>query len=163
MATAHAQHRLFERVHKNESALRPQGAPEASGASPADSVTERGIVIGEWTITVLHGSIGNASEIDALTDLLGIPPPEMQFPRNALILRHRPSGFEYCFDATRALQCVEGVRSENALCPIECSIDINALDAGSRRKTHRRSSSAGIKVSYVDEWGKSRCVMIDER
>ena len=90
---ARPKHRVFENVH--EASAPKSSVASETGVSPSDRVLERGIQIGPWTITVMHGSIANAVEVDQLSDLLGVTPPEMPFPRNALVLQHAPSGFSY--------------------------------------------------------------------
>ena len=155
---ARPKYRVFENV-------RETGAPKTSvasetGASPSDRVLERGIHIGPWTITVMHGSIANATEVDQLSDRLGVPPPEMPFPRNALVLQHAPSGFTYCFDATRALECVDGVNEDVHRTGIDCAHDM-ALTEPKQRP--RRRSQGTIKVAYASEWGKSRYVDYSSR
>lgn len=155
-STMRPQHRIFEQ--KRQSSQSSSGSP-----SPADHVLERGIQIGPWTVRVLHGSIANTSEVDALSHMLDLPPPEMVFPRNALTLEHAPSGFVYCFDATRALQCVDGVNPAHQLEPIDCAYECAlahggytlARDVGERR---RRLSRSGIKVAHAHAWGKSHQV-----
>lgn len=126
---------------------------QVTGSGPPEQVWTRGIVVGDWTVRVTHGSIANAGDIDALTDKLGIPPPEMPFLHNSLILEHAPSGFSYCFDAARALQCVDGVRTEQQLTPIQYSGTPTA-DPPVRPK--RSLSRSGIQVAYAKEWGQSR-------
>lgn len=153
MSGARPKYKVFENV-RGTRAPRSSISTE-SGASPSDHVLERGICIGPWTITVLHGSIANATEVDQLSSFLGIPPPEMVFPRNALTLRHEPSGFTYCFDATRALQCVEGIGEDARRKGIDCAVH-PALSSTASRPRH--SSQGSIKVAYANEWGKSRSV-----
>ena len=115
-----AQHRVFEHVHTVPD--RGHVAPARAHGRPVtyDKVLERGIEIGAWTIRVMRGSIANAADMDALSDKLGISPPEMPFLHNALILEHKSSGFSYIFDAVRALQCVQGVRSDQRRIPMDC-------------------------------------------
>ena len=81
-----AQHRVFEHVHT---------VPDRGNVVPAhvhgksvtyDKVLERGIERAAWTIRVMRGSIANAAEMDALSDKLGISPPEMPF-RIAVVIR----------------------------------------------------------------------------
>ncbi|EPQ28384.1 uncharacterized protein PFL1_04211 [Pseudozyma flocculosa PF-1] len=130
----------------------------------------RGIELGGWSIQVTSGNIGSSAEMDALSDLLGIPPPEMAFPHNSLVLHHAASGFRLCFDAVRALQSVDGVKEDNALEGIDCSesssSSIPGPGTGKKRGAARMGekptgkgklrSGGGIKVSYADEWGKKR-------
>lgn len=143
-------HHLFEnKLHE-----RPHKSSDTGAVVPPEQVWERGIVIGDWTVRVTHGSIANASDIDALSEKLDIPLPEMPFLHNALALEHKPSGFAYCFDAARALQCVDGVRAEQQLTPIECE-PAPQVDAPHPRP-HRSLSRSGIQVAYAKEWGQSR-------
>lgn len=137
----------FERVH------------HGPGASPADTVTERGITLGAWTVTARHGSIANAAELDRLGADLGIPPPEMPFPRNALTLTHA-SGFVYRFDAESALRCVGGVCDAYRLEGVDCAAHCRALATGVSLGDARAQRAPGgvIKVAYASEWGSSRDV-----
>ncbi|WFD27532.1 Tap42 interacting protein [Malassezia nana] len=116
---------------------------QVTGSGPPEQVWTRGIVVGDWTVRVTHGSIANASDIDALTDKLGIPPPEMPFLHNSLTLEHAPSGFSYCFDAARALQCVDGVRAEQQLTPIQCSGTPTADPPARPKRSFSRSGIQG--------------------
>ncbi|PKI84676.1 Tap42 interacting protein [Malassezia vespertilionis] len=153
------QHRVFEHV-RNGNVESRCADEELPIGSQVDTITERGIHVGPWTITVAHGSIANASDNDALSRLLDIPMPEMPFPHNVLVLHHHPSGFEYNFDATRALQCVDGVPAAHRLDPIDCAFELaraQGIDNGVARRK-RALSGSGIKVSYANEWGKSRCL-----
>ncbi|WFD23592.1 Tap42 interacting protein [Malassezia equina] len=138
-------HQLFE----NKVQERKRQGKEAGVTVLPEQVWERGIVIGDWTVRVTHGSIANASDMDALSDKLDIPLPEMPFLHNALALEHAPSGFTYCFDATRALQCVDGVRTEQQRTPMKCELPTHA-------RPHRSLSRSGIQVAYAKEWGQSR-------
>lgn len=152
-------HKLFE--HKVGEAS-PVRSTDGS-AVPSEQVLERGIDIGPWTVRVRHGSIANASELDALSDQLDIPPPEMPFLQNALILEHTPSGFTYCFDAIRALQCVDGIRTSLQLTPIDCARECAAgMDIGSTGRHKRTLSRSGIKVAHAGAWGQSRYVYADD-
>ncbi|PWN54108.1 TIP41-domain-containing protein [Violaceomyces palustris] len=144
------------------------------GVAPKEVTTNtRGIEIGGWSIKVNSGNIGNSAEMDALSDLLGIPPPEMAFPRNSLLLRHPESGFNLCFDAIRALRSVAGVKEKNYLEGMDCRENSSAkspfdatVGAGSKRPTtgslgekptgRRNLKSSMIKVAYAQEWGKKR-------
>ena len=80
-----AQHRVFEHVHTVPD--RGHVAPARAHGRPVtyDKVLERGIEIGAWTIRVMRGSIANAADMDALSDKLGISPPEMPFLHLSLI------------------------------------------------------------------------------
>lgn len=140
-------YQLFE----NKLQKRKRQSKEVGITVPPEQVWERGIVIGDWTVRVTHGSIANASDMDALSDKLDIPLPEMPFLHNALALEHAPSGFTYCFDATRALQCVDGVRTEQQRTPMKCELPTHA-------HPHRSLSCSGIQVAYAKEWGQSRYV-----
>lgn len=133
---------------------------EAAAASPSDSVLERGIALGPWTVSVFHGSIANTSEFDQIAALLGIPAPEMPFPRNALVMRHAPSGCTYMFDGMRALQCIDGVAPAARRTPLDCARE-NALAEGADPATLPLRStvpSSAIQVAYAKEWGQSRYV-----
>ncbi|WFD31460.1 Tap42 interacting protein [Malassezia sp. CBS 17886] len=169
MATRHAgtpgtgrgtRGRLFENVLEVDPATkrwRPADRPPAAASSgpaapsPSDHVLQRGIHTGPWTVEVLHGSIANAAEVEALSELLEIPPPEMPFPRNALVLRHAPTAFTYIFDATRALQCVDSVCEDRRRSGVDCCEEAERMGA-----RPRRLSGMGIKVAYASEWGRSR-------
>lgn len=152
---ARPKYRVFENVCHTD-APKPAHGTESGGASPSDQVLERGIHIGPWKITVLHGSIANATEVDQLSALLEVPPPEMPFPRNALVLEHEPSGFSYCFDSTRALACVHGVREDVRREGLDCVQEMALVPSSTPRR--RRLSQSAIKVAYAHEWGKSRYV-----
>ena len=64
------------------------------------------------------GPIGSSAEMDALSEILGIPPPEMAFPHNSLVLQHADSGFSLCFDAVRTLRSIDGVQAGRS--PLGC-------------------------------------------
>ncbi|GAC96935.1 type 2A phosphatase activator TIP41 [Pseudozyma hubeiensis SY62] len=95
--------------------------------------------------------------MDALAEVLGIPPPEMAFPHNSLVLQHAESGFNLCFDAVRTLRSVEGVRIANRLHGVDCrdapTGEGKSSVPGAKPKARTASS---IKVAYAKEWGKSR-------
>ncbi|CCU99161.1 unnamed protein product [Malassezia sympodialis ATCC 42132] len=147
---ARVPHRLFEnKVHEC-----PRSSSDAGKTVPPEQVWERGIVIGDWTVRVTHGRIANASDIEALSEKLDVPLPEMPFLHNALTLEHARSGFSYCFDAVRALRCIDGVRPEQQLTPIECEPAAQAV--GPHARPHRTLSRSGIQVAYAKEWGQSR-------
>lgn len=106
---------------------------------------------------VTSGPIGSSSEMDALADILGIPPPEMAFPHNSLVLQHHASGFNLCFDAVRTLRSVEGVNSEHRLYGIDCREEGGRVGRGGGLGAKPKGKgAAGIKVAYAKEWGKSR-------
>lgn len=148
-------HRLFEHVHAQADQLYVSSAQ--GSAVPSDKVHERGIVIGPWTVRVLRGSIANAADMDVLADLLDIPPPEMPFIKNALVLQHEPSGFSYVFDAVRALQCVLGVRDDVQRSAMDCAYASQYTDVTETYHRPRRPlSQSGVQVSYAKEWGESR-------
>lgn len=105
---------------------------------------------------VTSGPIGSSAEMDALADLLGIPPPEMAFPHNSLVLQHTESGFSLCFDAVRTLRSVEGVQSANRLYGVDCrDTPTNGKSSVPGAKPKAKTASS-IKVAYAKEWGKSR-------
>ncbi|KAJ1019477.1 hypothetical protein NDA16_004594 [Ustilago loliicola] len=120
--------------------------------------TTRGIDLGGWSVRVTSGPIGSSAEMDALSDLLGIPPPEMAFPHNSLVLQHAASGFSLCFDAVRTLRSIEGVQSANRLYGIDCreSPSTSKGSSGLGAKPKARVGGGSIKVAYAKEWGKSR-------
>lgn len=131
-----------------------------SSTAPSLQPTTRGIDLGGWSVRVTSGPIGSSAEMDALSDLLGIPPPEMAFPHNSLVLLHADSGFSLCFDAVRTLRSIDGVRSADRLHGIDC----RDASASSSRPTKssvpgakpKAKTSSSIKVAYAKEWGKSR-------
>lgn len=97
--------------------------------------------------------------MDRLGDRLGLPPPEMVFPSNTLVISHKPSGFEYRFAADEALRCIDGVAAKVRLEGLDLSKDWRAQD--SHRRGHKTlgakpQAKRGIKVAYAQEWGKSR-------
>ncbi|WFD42428.1 Tap42 interacting protein [Malassezia psittaci] len=147
------QYRVFEKTRSPSDGEVTQ-TTETATASPSDRVLERGIHIGDWTIVVLHGSIANAAEVDQISGRLGIAPPEMPFPRNALVLKHNPSGFAYCFDGTRALESVDGVNAAFRRRGIDCGVEAELVKPQERQRS--RSENGGIQVAYAQEWGKSR-------
>ncbi|TKY89187.1 hypothetical protein EX895_001718 [Sporisorium graminicola] len=128
--------------------------------APSLQPTTRGIDLGGWSVRVTSGPIGSSAEMDALGDILGIPPPEMAFPHNSLVLQHADSGFSLCFDAVRTLRSVEGVQNANRLHGIDCR-DAAAASSGSGKASGlgakpKAKGSSSIKVAYAKEWGKSR-------
>ncbi|ETS62516.1 hypothetical protein PaG_03148 [Moesziomyces aphidis] len=132
--------------------------PSGTSTAPSLQPTTRGIDLGGWSVRVTSGPIGSSAEMDALSEVLGIPPPEMAFPHNSLVLQHAASGFSLCFDAVRALRSIDGVQSRNRLHGIDCRESAAAGKATRSSvpgaKPPKKSSS--IKVAYAKEWGKSR-------
>ncbi|CDR99225.1 hypothetical protein, partial [Sporisorium scitamineum] len=129
-----------------------------TSTAPSLQPTTRGIDLGGWSVRVTRGPIGSSAEMDALGDILGIPPPEMAFPHNSLVLQHADSGFSLCFDAVRTLRSVEGVQAANRLHGIDCR-DTPASSSGKSGglgAKPKAKSSSSIKVAYAKEWGKSR-------
>lgn len=129
-----------------------------SSTAPSLQPTTRGIDLGGWSVRVTSGPIGSSAEMDAFSEILGIPPPEMAFPHNSLVLQHADSGFSLCFDAVRTLRSVEGVRSANRLYGIDCreSPSSSKGASGLGAKPKRAAGGGSIKVAYAKEWGKSR-------
>ncbi|KAJ3045756.1 hypothetical protein HDV00_007882 [Rhizophlyctis rosea] len=85
----------------------------------------RGISIGDWTITIRKAPICNAPELDEAAKLLPVPAPEMLFGNNHLTVYHR-SGAGISFKAIPALQ----------------RVDASA------------TAAEGIKVAYSEHWTK---------
>ena len=78
-----------------------------------------------------------------MTDLLGIPLPEMVFPHNSLTLHHEATNATYSFDALSALYSVHGVPDSQS--------------KGKGKALNPRATQPGmLKVSHAKEWGKSR-------
>ncbi|KAE8234706.1 hypothetical protein CF326_g243 [Tilletia indica] len=157
--------RLFEHTFPASSPsggqVAPPGTPEPAVSTAVPSVLSRGIEIAGWTITATKGPIANSAQMDSISSDFTIPPPEMLFPSNSLIIAHPHSGFSYTFDAVRALSSVHGVAAqhsrvgldlreeyERAAAPTAAGVQLSKL--GSKPK------SKGIKVAYAQEWGKSR-------
>lgn len=139
----------------------PSGS-DASLPSP-DRVAHRSISISSWTITTSRGAIGNSAYMDELGDGLGVPPPEMVFPSNTLVIKHEKSGWSYRFGAEEALRCVEGVAKARRLDGVDLSegwrVEASSSKAGGgHHKTlgAKPQAKRGIKVAYAQEWGKSR-------
>ncbi|SPO22371.1 related to TIP41 - negatively regulates the TOR signaling pathway [Ustilago trichophora] len=133
-----------------------------SPTAPSLQPTTRGIDLGGWSVRVTSGPIGSSAEMDALSDILGIPPPEMAFPHNSLVLHHAESGFSLCFDAVRTLRSIDGVKSENRLYGVDCRDAPSASGKATKSggsvpgAKPKAKQSASIKVAYAKEWGKSR-------
>ncbi|EST06113.1 TIP41-like protein [Kalmanozyma brasiliensis GHG001] len=143
----------------SHSAIRPSAPSSSAPSSTAPSLqpTTRGIDLGGWSVRVTSGPIGSSAEMDALADLLGIPPPEMAFPHNSLVLQHAASGFSLCFDAVRTLRSIEGVLAQNRLHGVDCREGGGSSGSGGLgAKPKGKGTAAGIKVAYAKEWGKSR-------
>lgn len=135
-----------------------------------DRVSHRSISIEDWTITTSRGAIGNSAYMEKLADDLALPPPEMVFPSNTVVVSHAPTGFQYRFEVEKAIKCTEGVNTEHKMQGIDFSADWrsamgSASASGSGSQQHRRrdlgekpqkKKNKGIKVAYADEWGKSR-------
>ena len=106
------------------------------------------------------GPIGSSAEMDALSEILGIPPPEMAFPHNSLVLQHADSGFSLCFDAVRTLRSIDGVQAANRLHGIDCRDQRTSSTKPSKSSVPgakpKAKTSSSIKVAYAKEWGKSR-------
>ncbi|CBQ70721.1 related to TIP41-negatively regulates the TOR signaling pathway [Sporisorium reilianum SRZ2] len=130
-------------------------APTPTSTAPSLQPTTRGIDLGGWSVRVTSGPIGSSAEMDALGDILGIPPPEMAFPHNSLVLQHAASGFSLCFDAVRTLRSVEGVIAANRLYGIDCR-DSPSASGKSGGLGAKPKAKGSIKVAYAKEWGKSR-------
>ncbi|PWZ03312.1 hypothetical protein BCV70DRAFT_197535 [Testicularia cyperi] len=136
--------------------------PSAASTAPSLQPSTRGIDLGGWSIKVTSGPIGSSAEMDALSDVLGIPPPEMAFPHNCLTLVHHASGFRLCFDAVRTLRSVDGVDPKNWLPGIDCRDTAwadgkpKASGAGIHSEKPKPRNKSSIKVAYAKEWGKSR-------
>ncbi|KAG5913048.1 hypothetical protein E4U53_005038 [Claviceps sorghi] len=62
---------------------------------------------GAFTISTRKLPISKAAAIDALTDKLGIPVPEMMFGDNLVSVAHRPSGWTLAFTTPDALDAVD--------------------------------------------------------
>ncbi|ANB11145.1 Tip41p [Sugiyamaella lignohabitans] len=82
----------------------------------------------EWKVTTVKKPILNSSEIDAATEKLGIPIPEMIFGNNQVKIENVPSGLCICFSALDALDLVDKTGSRDGL----------------------------VKVAYAKEWMDSR-------
>ena len=98
--------------------------------------------------------------MDALSEILSIPPPEMAFPHNSLVLSHPESGFSLCFDAVRTLRSIDGVKTENRLYGIDCREAPNGNGRVGKSSVPgtkpKGKSGSSLKVAYAKEWGKSR-------
>ncbi|SNX82696.1 related to TIP41 - negatively regulates the TOR signaling pathway [Melanopsichium pennsylvanicum] len=128
-----------------------------TSTAPSAQPTTRGIDLGGWSVRVTSGPIGSSAEMDALSDVLGIPPPEMAFPHNSLVLQHTKSGFNLCFDAVRTLRSVDGVQSANRLYGIDCrDVPTKRGKSSVPGAKPKGKGGNGIKVAYAKEWGKSR-------
>ncbi|KAJ7591530.1 TIP41-like family-domain-containing protein [Mycena floridula] len=95
-----------------------------------ESPNSRSIEINDWFLTASTNPISSASECDAMQAELGFSLPEMIFGNNSLTLNHKPSGWNYCFDALHAL--------------------------GTVKKGELGPGDGGVKVGYADAWLKSR-------
>lgn len=94
----------------------------------------RSIEVFSWTLKTFVAPIISASEVDAMQASLGLPLPEMTFGNNSLVIRHNPSGWEYCFDTESALRLV--------------------------RNGELQPGDGSVKVGYSDAWFKSRSVVV---
>ena len=99
-----------------------------------ESPNSRGITVCDWQISAWTHPISNATELDAIQASVGIPMPEMTFGNNILELEHKPSGWKYEFNTTRALKEVKN----------------GPLEEG----------DGGVKVGYAEAWLKSRCITV---
>ncbi len=120
---------------------------QGSGALPVLKVQHKRIDVGGWSLRTSHGPIGNAAEMDHIADLTGIPPPEMVFPHNRLLLIHERSGSTYEFDTASALCSIQGVIPSN----VKVGKHLNAAASEDPAKSR-------LKVSYAKEWGRNRYV-----
>ena len=127
----------------------PHGATSAPIGStsqlPLIKIEHRAIEVGGWIITCVNGPIGNAQEMDHLSDALGVPPPEMVFPHNSLTLRHSGTGSCYSFDAETALKTISGAASEAT----EKGKCLNPAFEATANPEY-------LKVSHAKEWGKDK-------
>ncbi|KAK0556777.1 Tap42 interacting protein [Tilletia horrida] len=142
-----------------ETAAAATTSSENQNAAAGPSVLARGITISGWSITASKGPIANSAQMDTISSELGIPPPEMLFPSNSLVITHANSGFTYTFDAVRALSSVHGVHSarshEGMDLREEYERGLTSYTAAGKR-LGSKPKSKGIKVSYAQEWGKGR-------
>ncbi|CAD6898011.1 unnamed protein product [Tilletia controversa] len=141
------------------------GIPEPAVNSTVPSVLSRGIQIAGWTITATKGPIASSAQMDSISSDFNIPPPEMLFPDNSLVIAHPQSGFSYTFDAVRALSSVHGVAPQHGLVGLDLREDYERAAAAAAAtsgagahssKLGSKPKSKGIKVAYAQEWGKSR-------
>ena len=96
--------------------------------------SQQGVDILDWSITATTRPISEAAEEEKILRAIEIPVPEMLFGGNSLVLKHKPSGWTYRFDALNALRCVKR----------------GTLGDG----------DGGVKVSYADAWLKGRYVTV---
>lgn len=73
---------------------------------------DRTLDIPGWSISTSKCPISNAKEIDAASDKLAIPLPEMIFGNNSVRVRHLESGVEICWDTIDALDAVDKTGTE---------------------------------------------------
>ncbi|KAK0523189.1 Tap42 interacting protein [Tilletia horrida] len=129
-------------------------APTDTPAVP--SVVSRGIDIAGWSITATKGPIANSAQMDTFSSDYAIPPPEMLFPANTLVIAHPASGFSYTYDAVRALSTIYGVAQAKVRTGLDLREPYERSAAASSAKLGSKPKSKGIKVAYAQEWGKSR-------
>jgi len=85
-----------------------------------------------WRVSTHKYPICNATEINAMTEALGIAPPEMIFGNNAVRITHVASGFTVAFTAQDALDVVD------------------------------KTGATMLKVAYSEEWQKMREKLSEE-
>ncbi|KAG5920226.1 hypothetical protein E4U42_006276 [Claviceps africana] len=87
--------------------MKPVHEPSPSPSPAALAAATRSHTQGAFTISTRKLPISKAAAIDALTDRLGIPIPEMIFGDNLVSVTHRPSGWTLAFSAPDALDAVD--------------------------------------------------------
>ncbi|KAH0614685.1 uncharacterized protein H6S33_000321 [Morchella sextelata] len=96
--------------------------------TPSSTAADQGktTTIAGWTITTHKLPILKSGEIDAMTQTLGIAPPEMIFGNNGVSIQHDASGWGVTFNALDALSGVD------------------------------KTGESMLKVAYSESWTKMR-------
>ncbi|ERT00751.1 uncharacterized protein SPSK_07721 [Sporothrix schenckii 1099-18] len=103
-------------------------SPNEPFLSPADlaQATRTHVVQGRWQVSSRKLPISRASAIDAMTNRISIPVPEMIFGDNQVAIQHLPSGWAIWFDAGDALDEVD------------------------------KTGQGRLQVAYASDWASSR-------
>ncbi|KAG6222801.1 hypothetical protein E4U34_001225 [Claviceps purpurea] len=118
-------------------------SPSTDGQEPfappnALSTATRTHTQGPFTISTRKLPISKAAAIDALTEKIGIPVPEMIFGDNLVSITHKPSGWSIAFTTPDALDAVD--KTERHMLKVAY-----ARDWESTRETQTRKIKEAVK------------------
>lgn len=122
--------------------LHAQAVLCADAKLPHTTFGKYGINAGGWLIACEQTSpISGAASIARAEECTGVPSPEMVFYENAIVLYHIQSGCKLTFDATSALSCVSGRRSD---------VKVANSKGWDARPAHQRVDEHGKPIEVLD-------------